>query len=307
MTADEQRSTLGMDWDVFISHASEDKKDVARPLTERLRHLGFRVWLDENELTIGDSLRQKIDQGLARSRYGIVILSEAFFEKKWPARELDGLLARESSHDNVILPVWHRIDSDFVRTYSPTLAGTFAALTMHGLDMVVQEIVRVLRPADPNGRPELRPSKGLLGAKEAVLTSEPQSNVRESGYSLWLERLDSLRQTGVRLTITPIIPRNFSRHEFAIEAIDKDAEELRLSKIGTIHSDVVLPLGRVVDVLSTGDSEARTLVLDGRLQWISPSCRWRFFPERPATPDEQELGFFKRFLTQMYARLGGCG
>jgi hypothetical protein len=68
-------------WDFFISHASEDKLDVARPLSERLVAAGFRVWLDENELSLGDSLRRKIDQGLSRSRYGAVILSRSFFSK----------------------------------------------------------------------------------------------------------------------------------------------------------------------------------------------------------------------------------
>jgi hypothetical protein len=66
-------------WDVFISHASEDKADVARPLCELLTQAGLTVWLDENELRMGDTLRTKIDNGLANCRYGVVVLSEAFF------------------------------------------------------------------------------------------------------------------------------------------------------------------------------------------------------------------------------------
>lgn len=53
-----------MDYDLFISHASEDKDHVARPLAKHLQDLGLRVWLDEFELTLGDSLRRKIDHGL---------------------------------------------------------------------------------------------------------------------------------------------------------------------------------------------------------------------------------------------------
>ena len=70
-----------MEYDVFISHASEDKADVARPLAAHLQKLGLRVWLDEFELTLGDSLRRKIDHGLSKSKYGLVILSPAFFSK----------------------------------------------------------------------------------------------------------------------------------------------------------------------------------------------------------------------------------
>jgi len=69
--------------DVFICHASEDKDAIARPLAEALRERGHVVWFDEFELEIGDSLRQEIDRGLARSRFGVVILSPSFFEKKW--------------------------------------------------------------------------------------------------------------------------------------------------------------------------------------------------------------------------------
>ena len=48
----------GRSWDVFISHAGEDKDDVARPLFVALHDLGVSVWFDEAELRIGDSLRQ---------------------------------------------------------------------------------------------------------------------------------------------------------------------------------------------------------------------------------------------------------
>jgi serine/threonine protein kinase len=71
-------------WDVFISHASEDNETVARPLAAHLREAGLRVWLDEHELLLGDSLRREIDRGLAQSRWGVVILSRHFLDKEWP-------------------------------------------------------------------------------------------------------------------------------------------------------------------------------------------------------------------------------
>lgn len=71
----------GETWDVFISHASEDKGVVAEPLAAQLRARGLKVWLDKTELRIGDSLRRKIDYGLAHSTFGVVILSKSFFAK----------------------------------------------------------------------------------------------------------------------------------------------------------------------------------------------------------------------------------
>ena len=106
--------------DVFIAHASEDKEAVARPLANRLRERGYRVWYDEFQLKVGMSLRRSIDKGLVGSRFGVVILSPSFFAKEWPQRELDGLVARETSGEpGRILPVWHEVDHDAV-------AGVFA-------------------------------------------------------------------------------------------------------------------------------------------------------------------------------------
>lgn len=137
-------------WDLFICHASEDKDAVARPLAEQLQELGLEVWYDEFSLFLGDSLRQKIDVGLAKSKFGIVILSPDFFKKDWPQIELDGLLAREIDGAKVILPVWHNIERNEVNEYSPILAGRVAAKTANGLDNVVREIMKVIEPTKHN-------------------------------------------------------------------------------------------------------------------------------------------------------------
>lgn len=117
-------------YDVFISHASEDKADVARPLAELLVKRGLKVWYDEFALTIGDSLRRSIDRGLASSRFGLIILSPDFFRKEWPQAELDGLVSKQrASGGKVILPVWHRVTKDDVLAASPTLADLKALNT----------------------------------------------------------------------------------------------------------------------------------------------------------------------------------
>jgi hypothetical protein len=136
--------------DVFMSHASEDKASIARPLTDALIIAGFSVWFDEYELKIGDSLRGKIDEGLKNSRHGIVILSKYFFspKKQWPGRELDGLTALEdASKKKRVLPVWHEITQQEVASYSPTLAGLFSLVAKDkSIDQMVVELVKVLRP-----------------------------------------------------------------------------------------------------------------------------------------------------------------
>jgi hypothetical protein len=123
----ERPSEVG--YDAFISHASEDKEKLVRPLANALSKMGFRIWYDEFELKVGDSLRQSIDKGLINSRYGIVILSPSFFAKNWPQYELNGLTSREIAGHKVILPVLYKITRDDLLAYSPTLADKVAATT----------------------------------------------------------------------------------------------------------------------------------------------------------------------------------
>ena len=131
-------------WDVFISHASEDKTMVARPLAEALKKAGARVWLDEHELKIGDSLSEKIDDGLSESQFGVVILSPSFLEKHWPRKELSGLRAREEAGQKVILPVWHNVDKPMIAQFSPILADVLAVNTNQGIEDVARKILEVI-------------------------------------------------------------------------------------------------------------------------------------------------------------------
>lgn len=132
-------------WDVFISHASEDKEGFVQPLAELFKTHGLKVWYDQFTMTVGDSLRRSIDKGLARSRFGIVVLSPDFLKKEWPQRELDGLVAREVDGVKVILPVWHRLGRKEVLAYSPTLADKIAASSAAGLENVANELLTAIR------------------------------------------------------------------------------------------------------------------------------------------------------------------
>lgn len=147
-------------WDVFISHASEDKEAVAMPLAKALEGAGVKVWLDQDQLRIGDSLRASIDEGLAKSRFGVVIISASFLGKQWPVRELNGLMALEEDGHKVILPVWHGVTKSQVAEHSPILADRLAADTIRGVAYVAGAIEDVV--FDPkNGSPSAEtPSLG---------------------------------------------------------------------------------------------------------------------------------------------------
>ncbi len=134
-------------YDLFICHASEDKASFVRPLAEMLRSKHIEVWYDEFSLTLGDSVRRAIDKGLKQSSYGVVVLSKAFFDKKWPQYELDGLAEREVGvQDKVILPIWHGVTHEDIMKYSPSLAGRKAASSSEGIEKVADEIFSVIHP-----------------------------------------------------------------------------------------------------------------------------------------------------------------
>lgn len=132
--------------DVFISHASEDKDKIVRPLATALVRKGLKVWFDEFELRIGDSLRQKIDRGLAKSRVGLVVLSRSFINKGWTNYELDGIVTRAVTGEQILLPIWHDITKQQVVDFSPSLANKVARSTAtHTVEDIANEIYELLQ------------------------------------------------------------------------------------------------------------------------------------------------------------------
>lgn len=136
-------------YDAFICHASEDKDSLVEPLAESLIREGCRIWYDDFQLTVGDSLRRSIDRGLTNSHFGIVVLSPSFFAKNWPQYELDGLVNREMIEGTkVILPLWHKVSKEDVQCHSPSLADKVALRTAsYTLGELVKQLAGVLKPS----------------------------------------------------------------------------------------------------------------------------------------------------------------
>lgn len=186
-------------WDAFICHASEDKDTFVRRLANELINRGIRIWYDEFTLRIGDSLRRSIDKGLAKSRYGIVVLSHAFFAKEWPQKELDGLVVRERNGQQVILPVWLDVSHEDVAGYSLPLADRVAAKASDGFDKVVAQLLSILGPNSLKqgdmGKPDRERETGAVdNTMQELKASEVgfekirldwQTTLQEHGNLLW--------------------------------------------------------------------------------------------------------------------------
>lgn len=134
-------------YDLFISHASEDKDAIVRPLATILERLSVRVWYDEFSLQLGDSLTASIDKGLQESRYGLVVLSKAFLSKKWPEYEYRSLMTREIDGERVILPLWYDVTKDDIKNLSLYLADIKALpISRATFGKIVPAILKVVRP-----------------------------------------------------------------------------------------------------------------------------------------------------------------
>lgn len=157
--------------DVFISHATEDKEKVARPLAEALIEQGLDVWYDEFSLNLGDSLQGSIDKGISESRFGVVILSKSFFGKNWPKKELNGFIAREIHGEKLILPVWHELDYEDIVKYSPTLADRVAVKTSEGMEQVINKIMKVVKnePSNLIVGTKIQPLVDICASKDSIL------------------------------------------------------------------------------------------------------------------------------------------
>lgn len=134
-------------WDIFISHASEDKDDFVRELANLLIKLKVKVWYDEFSLKIGDSLIDSMNYGLSKSNYGIIVISKNFLNKKWTDYEYKSLITKEENGKKSILPIWHKIKADEVREFSFYLADKMALNTeFNSTKEIAWKICEVVKP-----------------------------------------------------------------------------------------------------------------------------------------------------------------
>jgi uncharacterized protein YjbI with pentapeptide repeats len=122
-----RKATVSDSYDLFMCHNSQDKTALVRPLVEALARCGQRVWYDESGVAVGQSLQQTIDQGLARARGAIVVLSPAFLAgRKWTKYEVSSLMTAAKKHGRKILPVWLNVSEDEIAKHAPELLDLLA-------------------------------------------------------------------------------------------------------------------------------------------------------------------------------------
>lgn len=132
-------------YDLFISHALEDNEAVARPLAEALVAQGLKVWCDEKELLIGESMASNINERIGSSRAAVTVLSRAYIENKWKLHELNTLVYLAMQAGRKLYPVWHNIAADELEHYK-LFFSTVAGLDTreHCITAIADEIYRAV-------------------------------------------------------------------------------------------------------------------------------------------------------------------
>lgn len=146
-----ENSLPELEYDFFISHASEDKEEFVRTLYQALNDAGYKVWYDEITLKVGDSLTAEINKGLIKSKFAVVVASEAFIRKNWTRYEFESLVAQEmNSGTKRILPIWHGVSKHQIINFSPNLANKVALNTANQSILEIVEALSDLLPPSKN-------------------------------------------------------------------------------------------------------------------------------------------------------------
>ena len=123
----------------FISHSTKDKPFV-RKLAADLVASGVKVWLDEQNILVGDSIPEKIAQGLAESDFFLIVVSENSVNSPWVKRELNSAIVHEIERRKVIvLPI--KLDgAKMPDTINDKLYADFSKSYEDGLEKMIRSI-----------------------------------------------------------------------------------------------------------------------------------------------------------------------
>ena len=123
----------------FISHSAKDKTFV-RKLAADLVANGVKVWLDEQRILVGDSIPEKIAQGLAQSDFFLIVVSQNSVSSAWVKKELSSALVHEIERRKVtVLPI--KLDeAEMPGSISDKLYADFRGSYDEGLNKLLHSI-----------------------------------------------------------------------------------------------------------------------------------------------------------------------
>ncbi len=110
------------EYDLFLSHANADKLAFVDDLYSTLSLLKVNIFYDKEELSWGDNWKDRLIEGVDKSEFAIIVISNEFFGREWTEKELNEFLQRQNtSGQKIILPLLYGIDYEDVKNHYPDL------------------------------------------------------------------------------------------------------------------------------------------------------------------------------------------
>ena len=164
--------------EVFLSYTSDDT-ELARRIAETLMAAGINTWWDKWCIYSGDSLRQKIDEGLGDCTHFLVLLTPQSINKPWVNAEMDAALVRKLDDQCKFLPVRHDLP---VSALPPLLKALFSptVTTDEEIKQLINDIYGVSRKPSLGAPPE--------AVAEARQTDTGYSPAATTAARLFVER-----------------------------------------------------------------------------------------------------------------------
>jgi hypothetical protein len=133
-----------MTFDVFISHASEDKEEFVKPLIHDLQDYSINFWLDEFEIGWGNSIIRRLNEGLSSSKYVLILLTDNFLNKNWTKTELESALSAEiTTNKLIVLPIMVT-NSETVFSLFPLLRSKLYLNWSEGTQKIASKLSAIL-------------------------------------------------------------------------------------------------------------------------------------------------------------------
>jgi len=242
--------------DIFICHASEDKQAIIRPLVNVFNAQKVSCWVDEAEIRWGDSITQKVNEGLAKSRFVIVVLSPSFVGKNWPERELFAALSMEASSGEVkVLPlvVGDKMFLDQIRQKYSLLNDKLFISWGGDPQPIVKEVLSRLQ--DVLGESQVKVSDNFSERDKEVHLPKMRKNFSQRDRDLFLKKAFEI--------LKDYFQRALSHLEAHYQEVDTDFIEIHKEQFrckiylnGEIKNECLIRIDRLVGNDSIGFSES---------------------------------------------------
>lgn len=242
---------------LFISYSSKDKSFVSR-LASELTTYGVKVWWDMWEMKVGDSINNKIQEGISSAAWLAIVLSPNSVNSSWVKKEINAALVKElGKHDVFILPILYK-DCEIPLFLKDKVYADFRNSSKDGLNTLLDRFVPRIDP---------KICERLLSEKETEIKIAYLDipDIRENEYIDWLlgklSGSSSHERRASLMALFVIRYKHLPSHLIAM-ARDPIKSNRRLAAFYLGELRVKTSIGIISELMSDGSPDVRATARD---------------------------------------------